>query len=119
MCYSGKPPSSFRKINGFGVAQRRGSSVLSSVSASVVASQLGEASSHYGFASNSGMFLVRQLRMRFCLPTSICAVLELSARVSRFSSTRESAADLLVAATSLESSTSAGSSGSNIIDALR
>ena len=119
MCYSGKPPSSFRKINGFGVAQRRGSSVLSSVSASVVASQLGDASVHYGFASNSGMFLVRQLRMRFCLPTSICAVLELSARVSRFSSTRESAADLLVAATSLESSTSAGSSGSKIIDALR
>lgn len=80
-----------------------------------------DADSHCGYASQSGILIARQLRARFCLPAKMASILELAARVSKFSSTRDTVADLLVAVTSLRSHSEPDDSlsGSRIIDDLR
>jgi hypothetical protein len=76
---------------------------------------------HHGFASHVGSFFVQQLRMRFCLPAYVASVLELAARVSNFSATRDALADLLVAAVSLcgHNTSDSKMSGSKFLDNLR
>lgn len=80
------------------------------------------ADKHYGFSSHDASFFVQQLRMRFCLPVYIASVLELAARVSNFSATRDALADLLVAVVSLSDQSSTSDpklSGSKFVDNLR
>lgn len=112
MSYSGKSPSSNRAASDHKCAPypARVSAVLGR-----------DADGHCGYASKSGILIARQLRARFCLPVKMASILELAARVSKFSSHRDTVVDLLVAVTSLRSQSETGdsSSGSKIIDDLR
>ena len=109
MSYSGKPPSSNRAASDHKRAPN---------SAGVSAVLGRDADIHCGYASQSGILIARQLRARFCLPVKMASILELAARVSKFSPHRDTVVDLLVAVTSLrsQSGTDDSSFGSKIID---